>query len=167
MDPARLPGAGRVKPDGAGAITALRSGHTPPQPHPETNDTKTEAMSTTSGTLMSMASTAETPIGMIALADQLRFPRERMPLTERDVSAATGADEGTIAAWLARRTAAAGEQAARLSELIAVCERLEVSTNRDAISDWLNRTVPCWTDARPWPRWRRAAMTRWQGSPRT
>ncbi len=106
-------------------------------------------MSTTSGTLMSMASTAETTVGMIALADQLRFLRERMPLTERDVSAATAADEGTIAAWLARRTAPAGEQAARLSELIAVCERLEVSTKRDAIPDWLNRTVPLLDERTP------------------
>ena len=99
-------------------------------------------MSTTSGTLMNMASTAETTIGTIALADQLRFLRERVPLSEHDVEAATGADAQTVTGWLRRQTAPAGEQAARLSELIAVCERLEVSTKREAIPDWLNRNVP-------------------------
>ena len=99
-------------------------------------------MSATSGKLMTMASTVETPIAMIALADQLRFLRERVPLSEQDVEAATGADAQTVTAWLQRRIAPAGEQAARLSELIAVCERLEVSTKREAIPDWLNRNVP-------------------------
>jgi len=103
---------------------------------------KKEAMSTTSGTLMSMASTAQTTIGMIALADQLRFLRERVPLSAQDVETATGADAQTVTGWLQRRIAPAGEQAARLSELIAVCERLEVSTKREAIPDWLNRHVP-------------------------
>ncbi|MBV9193914.1 MAG: hypothetical protein JO168_07180 [Solirubrobacterales bacterium] len=93
-------------------------------------------------TVASMASTAPSAIGTIALADQLRFLRERVPLSDADVTAATGADEETALAWLERRVAPAGEQAARLSELIAACERLEVSSRPDAIPDWLNRTVP-------------------------
>ena len=91
-------------------------------------------------TVLTMATATTT--GMIALADQLRFLRERVPISERDVLAATGADEATVAPWLSRRAAPAGEQAARLSELIAACERLEVSTKPRAIPDWLNRSVP-------------------------
>lgn len=94
-----------------------------------------------------MATAAST--GTIALADQLRFVRERVPISERDVMAATGADEATVAAWLARRAAPAGQQAARLSELIAACERLEVSTKPEAIVEWLRRSVPMLDDRTP------------------
>jgi DNA-binding transcriptional regulator YiaG len=93
-------------------------------------------------TVARMASTAPSSIGTIALADQLRFLRERVPLSEADVRAATGAEKETVLAWLERRAAPAGEEAARLSELVAACERLEVSTRPDAIPDWLNRSVP-------------------------
>ena len=93
-------------------------------------------------TVASVASTAPSSIGTIALADQLRFLRERVPLSEADVRAATGAAKETVLAWLERRAAPAGEEAARLSELIAACERLEVSTRPDVIPDWLNRSVP-------------------------
>ena len=86
--------------------------------------------------------TSPTTVGMIGLADQLRFLCERVPLTKEDVMAATGADEATVVAWLERRSAPAGEQAARLSELVAACERLEVSTKPEVIPDWLNRSVP-------------------------
>jgi hypothetical protein len=79
---------------------------------------------------------------MIGLAEQLRFLLERVPLTEEDVMAATGADKATVVAWLERRAAPAGEQAARSSELVAACERLEVSTKLEVIPDWLNRSVP-------------------------
>jgi DNA-binding transcriptional regulator YiaG len=91
-------------------------------------------------TVLTMATATTT--GTIALADQLRFLRERVPISERDVIAATGADEATVAAWLSRRAAPAGEQAARLSELIAACERLEVSTKPEGIARWLNQSVP-------------------------
>ena len=91
-------------------------------------------------TVLSMATAAST--GTIALADQLRFLRERVPLSERDVAVATGADRPTVQAWLERRAAPAGEQAARLSELIAAVERLEVSTKREAIPKWLRRKIP-------------------------
>jgi hypothetical protein len=56
--------------------------------------------------------------------------------------AATGADKATAVAWLERRSAPAGEQAARLSELVAHARRLEVPTKPQVIRDWLNRSVP-------------------------
>lgn len=89
-----------------------------------------------------MATSAAREIGTIALADQLRFLRERVPLTTRDVAVATGADGQTVEGWLERRAVPSGEQAARLSELIAAVERLEVSMKRDAIPEWLRRGVP-------------------------
>jgi cyanate lyase len=89
-----------------------------------------------------MATSAARDIGTIALADQLNHLRERVALSEQDVAAATGADEKTVAAWLARRAAPAGAEAARLSELIAAVERLEVTTKREAIPEWLRRKVP-------------------------
>ena len=94
-----------------------------------------------SATVPPMATRA-TSIGTIALADQLNHLRSRVPLSEEDVSAATGADTATVTAWLERREAPAGEQAARLSELIAVVEMLEESTRPDAIGLWLHRSVP-------------------------
>lgn len=93
-------------------------------------------------TVLNMATSAARDIGTIALADQLNHLRERVALSEQDVAAATGADEKTVAAWLARRAAPAGAEAARLSELIAAVERLEVTTKREAIPEWLRRKVP-------------------------
>ena len=90
----------------------------------------------------SMASTAAGTSGMIGLADQLRLLRERVPLSTADVTAATGADEATVLSWLERREGPAGDEAARLSELIAVVEMLEESTRPDAIGPWLHRSVP-------------------------
>ena len=93
-------------------------------------------------TVRSMATAASTNIGTIALADQLNHLRERVPITEHDIVAATGADAETVRGWLERRTAPAGQPAMRLSELLAACERLEVSTKPEVIPDWLNRPVP-------------------------
>jgi cyanate lyase len=86
--------------------------------------------------------TAANSTGTIALADQLIHVCERVPLSVQDIAAATGADELTVEAWLARRTAPSGKHAARLNELIAAVERLEVTTKREAIADWLRRGVP-------------------------
>jgi hypothetical protein len=93
-------------------------------------------------TVTSMAATTATDMGTIALADQLIHLCERVPLSQRDVAAATGADEQTVSGWLERRAAPTREQAARLSELIAAVERLEVSTKRQVIPQWLRRKVP-------------------------
>lgn len=90
--------------------------------------------------LQRVATAANT--GTIALADQLIHLRERMPLGEADVAVATGADADTVAAWLERRAAPNGRQAVRLSELIAVCERLTVATKPEMIPDWLHREIP-------------------------
>jgi DNA-binding transcriptional regulator YiaG len=109
----------------------------------ETNDRKEQAMSARRGaTVQRMTASTATSIGTIALADQLNHLRERVPLSEHDVAAATGADEATVRGWLERRDAPAGQPAMRLSELIAACERLEISTKPEAIPDWLNRPVP-------------------------
>ncbi len=80
--------------------------------------------------------------GTIALADQLIHLRERVPLAEVDIAEVTGADAATVAAWLERRVAPAGQHAVRLSELIAACERLAVSTKPEFIPQWLRRQVP-------------------------
>jgi hypothetical protein len=80
--------------------------------------------------------------GTIAQADQLIHLRERVPLTEADIAAATGADLETVAGWLDRRVVPAGEPATRLSELIAAVDRLAVSMQAEAIPDWLRREVP-------------------------
>jgi hypothetical protein len=98
-------------------------------------------MAPTGATLLVMATSTARTIGA-TLTDLLELVRGRVPLTNGDVAAATGADEKTVARWIERKGAPAGEQAARLSELIAVVERLEVSTKPDAIPDWLNRAVP-------------------------
>ena len=88
------------------------------------------------------ATAATTDTGTIALADQLNHLRARVPLSGEDIAAATGGDAATVTAWLERRAAPAGEQAARLSELIAVVEMLEESTRPDSIAAWLHRKVP-------------------------
>jgi predicted transcriptional regulator len=80
--------------------------------------------------------------GTIALADQLIHLRERVPLSETDIAAATGVDKETVEGWLARRLAPDGRQAARLNELIAAVERLEITTKPEAIARWLRRKVP-------------------------
>jgi hypothetical protein len=91
---------------------------------------------------LSVATTAANSTATIALADQLIHLRERVPLLPQDIAAATRADEKTVSAWLARQAAPSAAPAARLSELIAVVERLEVSTRRESIVDWLKRQVP-------------------------
>ena len=80
--------------------------------------------------------------GTIAVADQLIHLRVRVPLAESDIVEVTGADAETVAAWLERRVAPAGQHAVRLSELIAACERLAVSTKPEFIPEWLRREVP-------------------------
>jgi predicted transcriptional regulator len=100
-------------------------------------------------TVIPVAATTTKSIGTIALADQLIRLRERVPLSPGDVAAATGADRPTVAAWLERSAVPTGEQAARLSELIAAVERLEVSTKPEAIPAWLNRKVPLLGDKTP------------------
>lgn len=105
-------------------------------------------MTPTGATFHVMATSAARTIGT-TLIDLLELVRGRVPLTDKDVAAATGASQETVTAWLDRKAAPAEEQAARLSELIAAVERLEVSTKREAIPDWLNRSVPMLDGATP------------------
>jgi len=93
-------------------------------------------------TVIPVATTAANSTGTIALADQLIHLCERVPLSVADIVAGTGADERTVEAWLARQAAPSGAPATRLTELIAAVERLEVTTKREAIADWLRREVP-------------------------
>jgi DNA-binding transcriptional regulator YiaG len=94
----------------------------------------------TTATFDRVATVSQT--GTIALADQLIHLRERVPLAEADIAEVTGADAETVAAWLDRQVAPAGQHAVRLSELIAACERLAVSTKPEFIPEWLRRQVP-------------------------
>lgn len=93
-------------------------------------------------TVIPMATTTANSAGTIALADQLIHLLERVPLTVEDVAAVTGADERTVTSWLERRSAPAGDAALRVNELIAACERLEITMKPDALADWLRRDVP-------------------------
>lgn len=92
-------------------------------------------------TVIPVATTTAQNLGTIAMADQLNLLRERVPLSERDIARATGADEQTIASWLGRKSAPEGEQAARLSELVAVVQELTLAIRPETISPWLNRKM--------------------------
>ena len=95
-----------------------------------------------------MVATTDT-LETFALADQLRRLVDRVPLSEREVALATGADEPTVAAWLRRETAPSGKAATRLAELIAVVETLEQVTRPEAIGPWLARKVPALHNGTP------------------
>ncbi|MGH2889704.1 MAG: hypothetical protein ACRDNJ_08750 [Solirubrobacteraceae bacterium] len=88
-----------------------------------------------------MATSAARTIGA-TLVDLLEVVRGRVPLIDRDVAVATGVAEDQVAAWTDRRATPRDNEAARLGALLAVVERLEVSTKPEAIPDWLNRSVP-------------------------
>lgn len=62
---------------------------------------------------------SSTPVLGTALVDLVELLRRRLPLSDEDVADATGADVGTVKAWLERRALPGGEQAVRLIELIA------------------------------------------------
>jgi len=113
------------------------------------NSRKEGARPTIAATVIPVATTAAHSTATIALADQLIHLRERVPLSPQDIAAATGADEQTVSTWLARQAAPSGAPAARLTELIAAVERLEVTTKREAIGDWLRREVPALDDRTP------------------
>lgn len=88
-----------------------------------------------------VTTTAKT-IGTIAIADQLRHLRYRVPVSERDIARATGADEETVRDWLARKAPPAGVQANRLLETIAVIEEMALNVRPEGLSDWLSSDVP-------------------------
>jgi hypothetical protein len=96
---------------------------------------------TTGATLPIMATSAARSIGA-TLVDLLGVVRARVPLSDGDVALATGVTEQTVAAWGDGRATPRDHEAARLGALLAVVERLEVSTKPEAIPDWLNRSVP-------------------------
>ena len=93
-------------------------------------------------TVRSMATAASTSIGTIALADQLNHLRARVPLSERDVARATGAEQATVRQWVERKAAPMGVEANRLAELIAVVEEMALNIQPDGIPEWLRCEVP-------------------------
>lgn len=93
-------------------------------------------------TLIDVATTTAKTIGTIAIADQLRHLHYRVPVSERDIARATGADEETVRDWLARKAPPSGVQANRLLETIAVIEEMALNVRPEALSDWLSSDVP-------------------------
>ena len=97
---------------------------------------------TVGATLPFMATSTATSIGTIALADQLNHVRARVPLSERDVARATGAEQATVRRWIERKAAPMGVDANRLAELIAVVEEMALNIQPDSIPEWLRDEVP-------------------------
>jgi DNA-binding transcriptional regulator YiaG len=97
---------------------------------------------TMGATLPFMATSTATSIGTIALADQLNHVRARVPLSERDVARATGAEQATVRQWIERKAAPMGVEANRLAELIAVVEEMALNIEPDGIPEWLRGEVP-------------------------
>jgi DNA-binding transcriptional regulator YiaG len=94
------------------------------------------------GTVTNVATTTATTVGTIAIADQLRHLHERVPLSERDIARATGADEDTVGAWLARKAVPTGIQANRLMETIAVVEEMALNVRPEGLREWLSTKMP-------------------------
>jgi DNA-binding transcriptional regulator YiaG len=81
-----------------------------------------------------MKSTASEPT--MALADLLIALRQRVPLSEAQISRGTGADEETVRAWLGRRRAPAGEQGQRLAEVVAFVEEMARNLHGETLARW-------------------------------
>jgi hypothetical protein len=84
-----------------------------------------------------------------AYADQAIHLRDSVPLTEQDLALATGASQGTVAAWLDGIAAPEGAHADRLIELAVIVQRLARTMTADAIPGWLNTAVPVLDGQRP------------------
>lgn len=89
-----------------------------------------------------MAAMTTGELGTIAIADQLIWLRQRVPLADADIAASTGADVDRVRDWLERRDVPSGRVAMRLSELIAACEQLEVTMKPESLAEWLHASVP-------------------------
>ena len=70
-------------------------------------------------------------------------------LSDRMISAATGAKPSTVRDWLAGRSEPTGSRAERLIELSELIRRLGEVVRPDAISVWLNRPVLALDDQKP------------------
>ncbi len=104
---------------------------------------------TDSAGVVRVTTVGSTNIDTIALADQLDHLRARVPLSERDIARATGADEATVRNWIDRKAAPAGDEANRLSELIAVVDEMALNVKVDSIPGWLTTEVPALDGASP------------------
>jgi DNA-binding transcriptional regulator YiaG len=93
-------------------------------------------------TVLGVATATSTNIGTIALADQLNHLRARIPLSESDIARATGTDEATVRTWIDRKAAPMGDQANRLSELIAVVDEMALNVKAESIPGWLASELP-------------------------
>jgi len=100
-------------------------------------------MAVTDGaTVPMMTTSAAADVGSVALADQLSGLRERVPISEADVSRATGADQGTVRAWIHGEAAPTGMHANRVAELIAVIDEMAGTFKPESLATWLNDAVP-------------------------
>jgi len=107
------------------------------------------AMTADGGTLVVMSATTA-PARTMALADLLIGLRERVPLTEAQVSRATGADEETVHAWLERREAPSGTHGQRLAELVAFVDEMARNVKGEHLGDsWLNGRIDFLSGANP------------------
>jgi hypothetical protein len=113
-----------------------------------------------------MARTSASTLGRVVI-DLLEVLRQRVPLSREDVATATGTDAQTMTAWLERQALPVGEQAARLIELIAAVERLEVSTKPEAIASGCTATCRPSITRRRWRRFAGARTSASSASPRT
>lgn len=76
-----------------------------------------------------------------ALADLLTSTMSRVPLTVADIAAATGASQATVRRWLSHAAAPDGQDATRVSELLAVVDVLTRAMRPEAIVPWLRQQL--------------------------
>jgi hypothetical protein len=78
-------------------------------------------------------------IGTIALADQLKHVRARVPLSDADVTRATGAETAVVHQWIDRAAPPMGVFANRLVELMAVVDEMALNVKPEDIAGWLSK----------------------------
>jgi hypothetical protein len=72
----------------------------------------------------------------MAPADLLIGLRERVPVSEAQISRGTGADTETVRAWLERRLAPGGAHGQRLTELVAFIEEMARNLRGETLAGW-------------------------------
>jgi hypothetical protein len=86
---------------------------------------------------------------MSALLEEAQRVHDIAGLSDRMISAATGAKPSTVRGWLAGRSEPTGTRAERLIELAELTRRLGQVVRPDAISVCLNRPVLALDDQKP------------------
>jgi uncharacterized protein (DUF2384 family) len=88
-------------------------------------------------------------VPMSALLEEAQRVHDTAGLSDRMISAATGAKPSTVRDWLAGRSEPTGTRAERLIELAELTRRLGQAVRPEAISVWLNRPVLALDDQKP------------------